>query len=838
MHRTKCYVVACALLVAGLSPAAEADTVFTYQGQLDHMGAPFTGAADIRFHIWTEAHGGARVGEIVSYTDLAVTNGLFTVELDFGADALNSGAEWLQIDARLTGSGAQYQPLSPRQRITSAPYAVRTRGLIVDAAGDVGIGLEEPGTKVHIVEDASGITYPLKVDNPHPVTGEDGVGILFSTGGSGGGPVSPERGKGALVYEYAHTWNRGHFHVLQNSDTSSSTPTLSDSVFTITNDGNVGVGTTAPAGLLALGAYTGGTEGSLAQTYNKQLVLGGAFNEGPNTGESVKLHICEYDNDPGSDIFPMYVEDENNLVHFYLRNLGGQQSAYFGGNVGVGTDLPTNALSVAGDANVLGSLAIGTSTPELPLLVVGGGDANPISGGYVQVGQSSARNLALDDNEIMARSDGVGATLHINRDGGDIILAETGDNVGIGTVTTEAKLHVHTGSGVTVYGDGGTTGVMGYGSTDGGVFADTNGSGYARLGVGDEGIRAKGTDGGGYFYDEDGSGKAWIAFSDDEDREKGLQAEGNKLGGLFYDADGMAEARVAYSGSDGHDYGIWAYANNVGGYFEDHMGSYTGCASGPSSTYGNGEKNFVQNHPLAPEKVIVYSSLEGDEVATFTRGLGRLVNGKATVRLGETFQWVTNPDIGLTAHLTPLDDCAGLYVASISTTELTIRELGGGTSNASFAYMAFGLRIGFEESSRVRSKMFESKIPSFASIREDVAAHPELARHCAKHRYLRMHTDVGHGAQRDFSASDTLIQAIGIADGTPQGLRATENLRTKPRPTTDDHATVSSPATPAHRDSVPPSVETQQAEEIRALRQRLERLEALVDTLTQGGQVS
>ena len=40
-------------------------------------------------------------------------------------------------------------------------------------------------------------------------------------------------------------------------------------------------------------------------------------------------------------------------------------------------------------------------------------------------------------------------------------------------------------------------------------------------------------------------------------------------------------------------------------------------------------KNFVQNHPYDPSLEIVYTTLEGPEAGTFTRGSARLDNGIA-----------------------------------------------------------------------------------------------------------------------------------------------------------------------------------------------------------------
>ena len=132
---------------------------------------------------------------------------------------------------------------------------------------------------------------------------------------------------------------------------------------------------------------------------------------------------------------------------------------------------------------------------------------------------------------------------------------------------------------------------------------------------------------------------------------------------------------------------------------------------------GNGTKNFVQNHPLSQDKVIVYTAMEGDEAATFTRGSARLVNGVATVKLSETFQWVTNPDIGLTAHLTPRGEWSNLYVASLSTTEMVVRDVDGSRKGA-FDYIVkpFDIDEVIELAGRAIERYENRKITSQTSV--------------------------------------------------------------------------------------------------------------------------
>jgi hypothetical protein len=75
--------------------------------------------------------------------------------------------------------------------------------------------------------------------------------------------------------------------------------------------------------------------------------------------------------------------------------------------------------------------------------IQGGTDAEPSAGGFLQIGASSGANLALDDNELMARNNGQQATLYLNDDGGNILLARNGTGrVGIGLAAPTAKLDV------------------------------------------------------------------------------------------------------------------------------------------------------------------------------------------------------------------------------------------------------------------------------------------------------------------------------------------------------------------------------------------------------------
>ena len=94
--RNAAMIGVCAL--AAIAPGAVAQP-FTYQGSLTESNQPADGQFTFTFRLYDEETLGNRVGPDLPIPDLAVDAGLFTVQLDFGADAfdpaINSGQRWL-----------------------------------------------------------------------------------------------------------------------------------------------------------------------------------------------------------------------------------------------------------------------------------------------------------------------------------------------------------------------------------------------------------------------------------------------------------------------------------------------------------------------------------------------------------------------------------------------------------------------------------------------------------------------------------------------------------------------------------------------------------------------
>ena len=113
---------------ASASPLyAPLGTSFTYQGKLTDGGVPANGQYEFEFKLYDSLNGGNQVGGTLTYSPggLFVTNGLFTVQLDFG-NVFDGTALYLEIGVRpsFSPNGYPFTALVPRTPLTATPYAI------------------------------------------------------------------------------------------------------------------------------------------------------------------------------------------------------------------------------------------------------------------------------------------------------------------------------------------------------------------------------------------------------------------------------------------------------------------------------------------------------------------------------------------------------------------------------------------------------------------------------------------------------------------------------------------------------------------------------------------
>jgi hypothetical protein len=311
-------------------------------------------------------------------------------------------------------------------------------------------------------------------------------------------------------------------------------------------------------------------------------------------------------------------------------------------------------------------------------------------------------------------------------------------------------------------------GIESRGAGAGGYFLETDTTAYSWAAINGYGTQGYGPVAGGYFDDLDASGNAWLAHGD-----TGVEGYGSVSGGYFADSNNTGAASIGYG-----DEGIFSIGSFGGSFFDDtDSAGWTRAGYSTYKVQGSGTVSFVQNHPYDKDKVIVYAAPEGDEVAVYTRGTGKLVNGEARVRLGETFPLVANPDVGLTAHLTPRGKATDLFIESLGTAELVVR----GDSDSEFDYIVWGLRIGFEQQSIVQPKQFESLIPSMADHEAIYSQDPTLRRYNALERHAAMARDARGVSTLDAVQSQQLVEAIGVYDPVTHGSVETLHHRSHRR---------------------------------------------------------
>ena len=117
------------------TPAFAQGTAFTYQGQLQDGGNPASGTYNLTFTLFNTNTTGVAIAGPVTNNAVIITNGLFTVQVDFGPGMFTGATNWLQTGVATNGVSS-FTPLTPRQQLTPTPYAIYAES--VAASGIIG----------------------------------------------------------------------------------------------------------------------------------------------------------------------------------------------------------------------------------------------------------------------------------------------------------------------------------------------------------------------------------------------------------------------------------------------------------------------------------------------------------------------------------------------------------------------------------------------------------------------------------------------------------------------------------------------------------------------------
>ena len=191
------------LLALAANVASAQTNVIAYQGRPDRRGTAANGIYDLRFTLWDAVSSGNQipVGTPITLTKTGVnvTNGIFTVQLDFGASSFPGADRFLEISVKHPVDPT-YTPLVPRQQLTSSPYSIRTLSAVTADSAPAGT---LTGTTLKSTVTASSLTSVgtlgnLTVTNPiaGSVTGNaanvTGT-VAVANGGTGAGNATTAR---------------------------------------------------------------------------------------------------------------------------------------------------------------------------------------------------------------------------------------------------------------------------------------------------------------------------------------------------------------------------------------------------------------------------------------------------------------------------------------------------------------------------------------------------------------------------------------------------------------------------------------------------------------------
>jgi len=432
--------------------AAPVGTTFTYQGRLNHNGAPANGSFDLKFELFDAAAGGNAAGVPVELAAQSINQGLFAADLDFGGPVVFDGtAYWLATSARRAGVGDYVS--AGRTAIRPTPYAIHA----------LSAGAVKDGT-VTSSSLANGAVTSAKLASA-------AVGLAQLNV-----PAAPNPGQVLAYTGNSLSWI--------NPGSSGTGPWLLTGTTAFYNGGRVGIGTSVPSHSLSIGggplwtaySWSGAVELTNGSAIGWKSNAGGQrFGLGQTNGG---LHFFRTASDPGTagspPVYDMWINDGGNVVMtgggpgFFtvgapsgetghsLQRGGNRADVRFDGSTiklvaGVGAGPPPNSNGIVVDT--AGSVGIGlvTPTPGYKLAVNGalqimnGG----LLGGSVQFGSPSGEigMSVIPGNAGRAdlRFDGSVFKMFAGPAGGppaNGIAVDTSGNVGIGTISPGQKLHV------------------------------------------------------------------------------------------------------------------------------------------------------------------------------------------------------------------------------------------------------------------------------------------------------------------------------------------------------------------------------------------------------------
>jgi len=459
----KASTILIALILVTVSTQAAVPRLMTVQGRLKESGSAVTGNYDITFYIYnaetdgspqyTEAHTGAN--------SVPVSGGFFSVVLG-DISVLNLPFKeqyWLALKV---GSDDE---MFPRIKLTNSSYAFVARDLNVAANlnidggtlfvdienNRVGIGTVSPAQKLEIVGNGvrvSGVAtpmlelYPSSGDQWRVQAQNDSTFSVFNV--TDGKTYLTINGLGDIGIEKNPSYKFDVNGIVNATQYYQAGSLLVTGYWTKTgnniyyNDGNVGIGTTSPGakldvvGRLLLADRSDGGTSKYSEVLSRQYTAGEpGFPLVRGYSNTIDNHVMV---GGGHSKFNAATAIEFVTASGPIAGQGSEKMRITsGGNVGIGTTSPLQKLSVIGAVDGV-KLNVGKEGDYYGAYMGGSEGNDP----FIRVGDwySAMGGLTWDSSADDLLIDTYSSSQNI-------IIANTGGNVGIGTTSPSEKLEVN-----------------------------------------------------------------------------------------------------------------------------------------------------------------------------------------------------------------------------------------------------------------------------------------------------------------------------------------------------------------------------------------------------------
>ncbi len=640
------FLVAVATWLAPAGPALASDTDITYPGELKQGGNLANGPFDMTFALWDALNGGSQVGSTLVRNGVQVTDGRFTVTLDFGPESFLDTGRWLEIEVEGT-------TLAPRQPLTASPFAIRA--LLIDWNNLENVPTEFPPSMHSAGLITSGWLSDARLSN--------NVGFL----------AGAQTFSGAKTFATAATFtNAGApFVVASNTLVANLNADLLDGLhssaflqsvpnpLTLSGSSNSWIikgenASTAPGNASIFGVATGATGNTYGGFFVNSSTAGTGVSGISNATSGTTYGVRGQSSSTGGyGLYGSAIATTGTTYGVYGRSASNSGRGVYGeatdGGSGVtyGGYFDSNSTSgygvyatSAGPYGVYGIATAATGT------TYGGRFENASTSGRGVYGVATAASgltwgvFGQSDSSTFGR----GVLGHATANVGEIYGVH-----GISDSTSGSGVHgVATAASGTTYGVRGQSsstsgyGVLGYAGAFSGITYGVHGESLSTTGRGVSGwARATtGTTYGVYGQSDSTSGRGVFG--------EATATSGSTYGGRFdnYSTSGRGVYAYALAGS-GATYGVRGQADSASGY-----GVYAVGDLGASGT-----KSFRIDHPDDPENMyLLHYAAESPEVINFYSGMAEFdERGEAVVELPAYFAKInTDPRYTLTAVGAPM----------------------------------------------------------------------------------------------------------------------------------------------------------------------------------------